>query len=262
MNNQRNWRTTLEPIIKEAGNIIRGYFGHHLERTFKDNGSHGFVTKADLASEKFLKEALHKLLPEAGFIAEESGISGNSEYRWVIDPLDGTTNFACGLPYFCISVALTYQDVPQVGVVYYPLLDEFFYAEQGKGSWLNDKKIMVSCPENIKRAVIGVGIPDPWHDRPYIINIAQQVARHVQAIRHLGAAALDLANVAAGRLDGIVFSKLEWWDVAAGILLVQEAGGVVTDFSKQPMKPNYTSCVAGKKEVWQELLAIITPNTI
>lgn len=253
----------LEPIIKEAGKILLGYFGHRLERTYKENGRHGFVTKADLASEQFLKDSLHRIMPEASFIAEESGASGgNNDYRWVIDPLDGTTNFTCGLPYFCISVALTYQDVPQVAAVYYPLLDEFFYAEQGKGALLNGKKISVSSPESLKRAVIGVGIPDPWHERPYIINIAQQVAKQVQAIRHLGAAALDLANVAAGRLDGIVFSKLEWWDVAAGILLVQEAGGMVTDFSKQPMKPGYTSCVAGQKQVWQELLAIVTPNTI
>ena len=134
----------VEPIVKQAGDILRSYFtqARSLKRQVK-NGA-GFVTEADLASEKFLIEKLSQVLPQADFCAEESGVSGNGDYCWVIDPLDGTTNFAHGVPHFCISVALAYKNQSICGAIYQPLLDEFFWAEQGKGAWLNGKKIEVT----------------------------------------------------------------------------------------------------------------------
>ncbi len=253
---KKNWQKELEPIIRKAGDILLSYQGKQLTRTQKER--HGFVTQADLASEQYLIEELSKLLPEAAFWAEESGKSGESEYCWVIDPLDGTTNFSYGLPYFCISVALTHRDVPQVGVVYQPLLNEFFYAQQGEGVFLNGQPITVSGPERFDRSLIAVGLPYPAEERTHMVGIARVVSGKAHGIRHFGAIALDLAYVAAGRLDGVIFGGLAWWDVAAGMLLIQEAGGIVSDFQGNQLNPQYKTCIGGGPMVYTTLKEIVT----
>jgi len=249
-----DWKDSIEPIMRKAGDILLSYFGKHLERKAKT--SHEFVTEADLKSEKYLIESLSNVIPEAAFMAEESGNNGdtNNGYCWVIDPLDGTTNFAQGLPYFCISVALTKNNIPHVGAIFNPLLNEFFYAEKGKGAWLNDKKIKVSDFKSIEQSVIAIGLPYLRKKHGHLVEAIGTIARSAYAIRHFGAIALDLANTACGRFDGVFFPRLTWWDIAAGVLLAQEAGGIVTDFDNKEVHPDYISCVAANTPVHKELI--------
>lgn len=249
-----NFQKELEPILRLAGELLLTFYGKKLEITEKP--LNGFVTQADVASEEYLIVALKKLFPQASFYAEESGKSGNlSDYCWVIDPLDGTTNFAHEIPYWCISVALTYKNMPIVGAIYNPILDEFFYGEQGKGAWCNGEPIRISEPLAFKDALIAVGIPYT-HGVP-IIHLVERIANHTFGIRHLGAIALDLANIACGRLDGVVLTGLAWWDVAAGMVILTEAGGKITDFEGNPLIPGYKTAFAGGKIVYTSLVNLI-----
>ena len=250
-----NWRAVLEPIIRQAGVILLSYYGKVLARQEKRN--HGFVTEADYASEHYLIDQLAKILPEASFFAEESGKSGDNDYCWVIDPLDGTTNFAHKLPYFCISVALTYKGKPQVGILYQPLTDELFFAEQGKGAFLNGEKIKISSPKSFSKSLVAMGLPYQSLKKKKLLHTAEQIAQQVYGVRHFGAIALDLAYVACGRMDGVFFTYLAWWDVAAGMILIEQAGGVVTDFSGQSVLEDCASCIAGSKMVHHHMLTIL-----
>ena len=252
----------IEPIIKQAGDIVLSYYNKPLERHEKEG--HGFVTQADLASEQFLIKKLGELIPEASFFAEESGISnsGTSAYCWVIDPLDGTTNFAHRVPYFCISVALTYKNSPILGVVYQPMLKEFFYAIKGQGAYLNGQKIVVSR-SMIAKSMVAIGLPYA-KDAEYaqLLQDAWVISNRVYSIRHFGAVALDLAYLAAGRLDGVIFEELGWWDIAAGMVLVTEAGGLITDFSGLVPTPQYRSCMAVNGVPLQQELKNIIKHTL
>ncbi len=250
-----NMKQNLEEIVKEAGKLLLSYWKSGVSEHKKEAG---YYTQADIDSENFLKKALFDLF-EADFMAEESGQSGshNNGYRWVIDPLDGTTNFAHHIPYFCISVALTHHDEPIVGAVYNPLLDEFFYAEKGKGAMLNGRSIKVSHPKAFSDAFIGFGLSyNPKH-RAALVGRAEIVAAKARAVRHFGAVALDLANVACGRLDGVLFSHLSWWDIAAGALLVSEAGGKATQFDGVALGPNFKTCMAGSDLVYDSLKQLV-----
>ena len=246
----------LEQILKGAGEILRSYWGKQLEHQQKRDG---FLTEADLKSEAYLIEKLTALVP-ADIWAEESGQSGsnNNGYRWVIDPLDGTTNFAYGIPYFCISVALTEDDRPVHAAIYNPLQNDFFYARRGAGAWCNSKKISVSSPDSLSQAVVGLGFSYARDERSSLLLPAQKIVTTVQAVRNLGAIALDLAQAAAGRLDGVFFSHLFWWDVAAGMLLIEEAGGKIADFQGNAITPAYQNCVAGGELVYDHLWAILS----
>ncbi len=249
---------SIELIIKQAGALVLGYLRKPLVRISKDHA--GFVTQADLESEHYLIAELKKVLPQAGFFAEESGQEGSGVYRWVIDPLDGTTNFAYGLPYFCISVALTYHDEPIFGMIYDPLHDELFYALKNQGAFL--KKSCSSSPQQLKvlptselgQALVFFGTPYT-HDISLrrVIHNVDGLARRVAALRHFGAVALDQAQIAAGRADAVFFTNLGWWDVAAGMLLIEEAGGTVTTFEGNRVRPGYQSYVAGVPLVHAEL---------
>jgi myo-inositol-1(or 4)-monophosphatase len=249
------WQDSLELIMRAAGDIVLSYMSQAQQLTRMHKEGNGFATQADIASEEFLIEQLHKLLPEAGFIAEESGSSNtNSSLQWVIDPLDGTTNFSQGLPYFCISVALTKDSVPIIAAIYQPLLNEFFYAQQGKGAWLNGQRIQVSTATKLEDAVVAVGLSYLRRPRGPLLGVLSTIAKKTFAVRNFGAAALDLAYVACGRLDGVFFTHLSWWDVAAGILLIQQAGGQISDFSGESITPSYVSCVAGSPIIYQGLI--------
>lgn len=239
------------------------YFNKPLDRYEKPG--YGFATEADRAAEDYLITALARLVPEASFHAEESGTSGDqsSDYVWVIDPLDGTTNFSQGLPIFSISVALTYQGVPVLGMIHQPLLDELYYAAQGQGAWLNGKRIAVSSPRELKKGIVVVALPYA-HDPSYMKLFAQvrMIAPRAYAFRHLGSAALDLAYVAAGRLDGVFMAKLGWWDVAAGMVLVSEAGGIVTNFAGKSIGSGYKSLVAAGPQMHEQLLTFLDHDEI
>jgi myo-inositol-1(or 4)-monophosphatase len=252
-----NLRAHVEPIIRKAGEILLSFY--HQRLTWKEKDQRGFVTEADIASEEFLIKQLSALFPEASFFAEESGSRGeeNADYCWVIDPLDGTTNFAFGIPYFCVSVALTYKHEPIFGMIYVPLFNELFYAEKGKGAYLNDQQIWVAQERPLKKALLLVGFP--YEKGKAFLEVLQQVQKissRAFAFRHLGAIALDQAYVACGRADGLFFEDLSWWDVAAGLLLIQEAGGVVTDYAGEKISPEYSSYIAANPELHRKLLSL------
>lgn len=249
-----DWSSKIEPIMRAAGTILFDFYGKELTRTEKKGG--GFVTEADLAAEKFLMAQLGQLLPEADFVAEESGISGNGRYHWVIDPLDGTTNFAIGFPLFAIAVALTDNNQVIFGAIFIPMTDEFFWAQQGKGAWLNRHIIQVSQPADFGRVIIGACLPYDWRERSNLVQASEKILKEAYATRRTGSSCVDLAYVACGRFDGVFSSRFQWWDIAAGIILVQEAGGLITDFEGNQLGPENRFCIAGGQMVHDRMIKL------
>jgi len=194
-------------------------------------GPGNFVSTADHRAERILRQELQHGRPDYGFLMEESGASPGSdpEHRWIVDPLDGTTNFLHGLPHFCISIALERAGEIVAGVVLDPIMDELFWAEKGVGAYLNDRRLRVSSRRQLSHALIATGTPYDPGQRARFLRQVDSVMDIVANVRHMGAAALDLAYVAAGRLDGYWEYGLSAWDVAAGMLLVREAGGYISD---------------------------------
>ena len=217
-----------------GGGILRELYGRPHEITMK--GAINLVTEADVASETAIIASLEEDAPSIAFLAEESGegqenLLEKEERLWVIDPLDGTTNFAHGFPLFAVSIALVEQGAPELGVIYCPLQDELFCAWAGGGAWLNGSRISVTGTEFLVQALIGTGFPYDIHRRlDEVMAQMRAILPKVRDIRRGGAAAVDLAYVACGRLDGFWERDLKPWDTAAGWLLVREAGGVVTDY--------------------------------
>lgn len=231
--NQSPLLKAMEDAVLKAGRALSRDFGEVENLQVSKKGPQDFVTSADLRADKILREELEKFRPDYGFLTEESGeIPGKDDkHRWIIDPLDGTTNFIHSIPYFCISVALeaTQPNGKKeivAGIIHAPILQETYYAEKGQGGFINNRRLLVSGRTNIEDALISV-----YHGKEDGNAVASMDV--VRALgcksRSMGAAALDIAYVAAGKLDGFWHSKLKSWDVAAGILLVQEAKGIITD---------------------------------
>ena len=219
--------------LKAARGLIRD-FGEVEQLQVSLKGPGEFVSVADTKAEKVLRTELAKARPGYGFLMEESGSSPGSDthHRWIVDPLDGTTNFLHGIPHFAISLALERDGEIVAGVIYEPLRDEMFWAEKGAGAFLNDRRLRVSARRQLAEALIGTGIPFVGRgDHPSFLATLGAVMDATSGIRRLGVASLDLAYVAAGRLDGYWEFNLSPWDLAAGILLVREAGGYVTDMA-------------------------------
>jgi myo-inositol-1(or 4)-monophosphatase len=204
----------------------------HLQVSRK--GPADFVSTADHQAERTLKAELQKARPGFGFLMEESGVTTGSDAtcRWLVDPLDGTTNFLHGIPHFCISIALEKEDEIVAGVIYEPTRDEMYWAEKGGGAFMNDRRVRVSGRPRLDDCVIATGIPyrERGHHESYLASLGA-VMGATAGVRRMGAAALDLAYVAAGRYDGFWELGLQPWDLAAGIILVREAGGMATDLS-------------------------------
>lgn len=245
---------SLEPIMKKAGEILLSHFKRPLFVHRKKDDS--IVTDADLASERFLQTELSKLLPEAALYAEESGHRGNGPYCFVIDPLDGTTNFARGIGYFCVSVSLTYQREPVVGAIYQPLQDDYFVAIKGGGMHLNGVPLRLGSID-LASSMVVISLPYQGPYRTKLLRYAQAIIPKTCSFRSLGASALDLANIAAGRIDGIFLADHAWWDVAAGSLLITEAGGLITDFSGKPLTSDFKTCIAGSKNMYPVLKELL-----
>ena len=223
-----------------------------------DKKDQGFVTQADLESERYIIQELKKVMPEAAFFAEESGKTGSGDYCWVIDPLDGTTNFSFGIANFAISIALTHNDKPVFGMIFDPVHDELFWACQGSGAYVKSKgetkPISVSGQTDLSKALILLGVPYAKDAQfEYVVSRATEIIKEVFAFRHLGAAALDQVLVACGRADGMFLTNLGWYDVAAGLLIIQEAGGKVSTFEGTEVGPEYKSYVAGNLVIHQKL---------
>lgn len=219
----------LLPLVKAAGGIIARHWRQASHARHK--GRIDLVTETDEAVEAFLVRELRGLLPEAGILAEESGASGpdTDELRWILDPLDGTTNFVHRLPHVGISVALWHRDQPLLGVVHAPMLDECYWALRGGGAFCNGSPLRVSTARCLEESLVATGIPYTIReDLTHILAQLAAVLPRTQNLRRMGAASLDLAYVAAGHLDAYFETGLKPWDVAAGILLVTEAGGRIS----------------------------------
>lgn len=222
---------------REAGAVLlamKGTAAVH-QKSGKD-----LVTDADLAAQIVVSQALVAAFPDHGFLGEEGSIgihaaqqsaNEHSAYRWVVDPLDGTTNYAHGLPQYAVSIALLFEGIPVLGVIYDPEADELFSAIEGQGAWLNDRPIITSRRTEISHALVAAGLsPNLRGDSVEIRNLVRMLLA-CQGLRRLGSAALNLCYVACGRLDGYWGGTLKIWDIAAGVLIVRQAGGIVADFS-------------------------------
>jgi len=219
--------------LKAARGLIRD-FGEVEQLQVSIKGPGEFVSTADLKAERTLKNELTRARPGYGLLFEESGESAGSDphHRWIVDPLDGTTNFLHGIPHFAISIGLERDGEIVAGIVYEPTRNEMFWAEKGAGAYLNNRRIRVSARRQLGEALIGTGIPFYGRgDHPRYIATLAAVMGATSGVRRLGAAALDLAYVAAGRYDGFWETGLLPWDLAAGLLLVREAGGFVSDLA-------------------------------
>lgn len=216
-------------IAREAGDFLKGRLREEVRVDYK--GEINIVTEADHQSEAMILSRIRSRFPDHDILTEESaGVQQGSACRWIVDPLDGTTNYSHGYPVFCVSIGFEKKGETIIGVVYNPMLDELFVAEKGKGAFLNSRRIGVSKTRELTKSLLATGFPYDIRENPENnINYFNVLALRAQAIRRAGSAALDLAYVAAGRFDGFWELKLHPWDTAAGSLLVQEAGGRVTD---------------------------------
>ena len=212
-----------------VGEVLRDGFGRRQEIRYK--GEVDLVTEADEKAERTVKEILGEAFPNYGELAEESGeLEGEEDARWIIDPLDGTTNCTHGVPFFCTSIALERAGEVVVSVVHDPMANETYAAERGGGATLNGKPITVSDTNEPIRALLATGFPYDRDEVPTALDLFGRFAMLTQGMRRLGSAALDLCYVAAGRLDGYYERGIKAWDIAAGVLIVEEAGGKVTDY--------------------------------
>lgn len=248
--------------FKAARGLVRD-FGEveHLQVSRKGPGD--FVSIADKKAEDILYKELKKARPSYGFIMEEGGeVKGEEDYVWHIDPLDGTTNFLHAIPHFAISIGLLKGKEVIAGVVYDPIKDELFYAEKGGGAFLNERRLRVSNRQHLSEALLATGIPFARHtkeDRKQFHETLEQLMPQVAGVRRFGAAALDLAYVAAGRYEGYWETSLSSWDIAAGIVLVREAGGYVSDLKGADDIFGTKSILATNQTLHQPLKDLILP---
>jgi len=228
-------------------------------------GPNDFVSEVDRAAEAAIIETLLQAYPDHGILAEESGNAhGNrqSEYQWIIDPLDGTTNFLHGLPIYAVSIGLAHRDVVQQGVVYDPARNDLFFASRGRGAFLNDRRLRVSKRTQLADALVGTGFPfRRGDDFERYLQMMQSVMQRCAGVRRPGAAALDLCYVAAGWYDGFFETGLNPWDVAAGSLMVTEAGGLIGNFTGEAQFLHQREVVAGNPKVYGQLVHLLTPFT-
>ena len=233
----------LQDVMLQSGQLLMQYFNTNCAVFEKDGYS--IFTLADIENEKFLKSELVKIYPNAGFCAEESGYSqAQSDWMWVIDPLDGTKNFVKGIPHFCSMVALTYKNRVMVSAIYLPAMQQFYYAEQGKGLWLNGKKIeFVDRLIQQKFAIIDCNAQIKLKLKENNLQISR---------RYFGSAGIDAVYLATGAIDLIAFQDIAWWDVAAGILIIQESRGLVCNYTKSLKKDGYGTLIAGNKIFFED----------
>ena len=241
----------------KAARALRRDYGEVTNLQVSRKGPADFVSAADLKAEKILRQELSRARPDYALLMEESGHSANhaeAERRWIVDPLDGTSNFLHGLPHFAISIALEERGELIAGVVLDPIKDELYYAEKGQGAYLNDRRIRVSSRERLSDALIATGIPFLGHgDQPTFMAELAALSGEVAGVRRWGTASLDLAYVAAGRFDGYWERDLSSWDIAAGIVLVREAGGQVSQIGGKAIHHDSPSILAANGGMYTAL---------
>jgi len=262
--NHDSFLPAMSAIAREAGALLMHYFHQHLKIEYK--GEADLVTAADRAAEALIRDRIRAQWPTHDVLGEEQGLSDRgSDYRWYVDPLDGTTNFAHGYPVFCVSMGLEYQELDQrsagqrasriAAVIYDPTRNELFTAEQGRGARLNGEAIHVSKTPALKESLLATGFPSHKRHKNPNIFFYHQITLHTHGVRRAGSAALDLCNVASGRYDGFWEFNLNPWDTAAGVLIVEEAGGKVTRFDGSPFELNSLETVASNGLLHEALLA-------
>lgn len=249
---QQDYLTFMQELAREAGSVLVSHFGN-VAVEYK--GEVDLVTEADRKSEKLIVSRIRQQWPSHDLIGEEgSRTETGSDFRWYIDPLDGTTNFAHGYPVFCVSIALEHKGERIAGVVYDPCRDEMFAAEKGAGSRLNGQAIRVSQVQHLAESLVATGFPSHKRHKNPNIHFYHQITLRSHGVRRAGSAALDLCCVACGRYDAFWEFNLNPWDTAAGVLLVQEAGGKVTNFASGPFHLSSREVLASNSLIHDELL--------
>ncbi|THB67606.1 MAG: inositol-1-monophosphatase [Gammaproteobacteria bacterium] len=254
---------TAVKAARRAGNIIVRNYERADSVKISQKKDNDFVTEVDIFAENEIKDILKTAYPDHAILAEESGRDGNNDFLWIIDPLDGTTNFAHQFPHFAVSVALQVKGKLEHAVIYDPIKQELFTASNGGGAFLDGRRLRVKNRKNLQGALIGTGFP--FKNKEILdqyIDTFKDIFSESAGVRRAGAASLDLAYVAAGRLDGFWEAGLKPWDIAAGALLVIEAGGVVTDFSGNGGYLDSGNTVAGNIKLHNELINKISAGNL
>lgn len=251
-------KQTLIDATYAGAEVLKKYFNSSFKISKKE-GVNNLVTEADHASEKVIMDVIKSSFPEHFILSEECGeIKMDSNIKWIIDPIDGTVNFAHGIPVCCVSIGIEQDGQMVMGAVYNPFMNEFFFAEKGKGATLNDQTITVSDNETVMNSCLVTGFPYTYLDMPNgPLQVFEKFIRAGVPVRRLGSAALDLCWVAAGRFDGFYEHKLQAWDSAAGVVIVEEAGGRVTDFEGKPYSVYQPHIVATNGKIHDEVLLAV-----
>jgi myo-inositol-1(or 4)-monophosphatase len=251
-------KSTLIKATEAGAKELQRFFNGDFKITNKE-GINNPVTEADLAAEKAIVEVIKTDYPDHFILSEEAGeMKTDSEYKWIIDPIDGTINFANGIPICCVSIGLEHKGKVIMGAVYNPLMNEFFFAEKGAGAWLNDKQIFVSNKTDMLKSCLVTGFPYTYLDSENgPLQVFERLIRKGIAVRRLGSAAIDLCWTACGRFEGFYEHKLNAWDSSAGVLILEEAGGKVTGFNGEKHSIYQPQILATNGRVHEQLLKII-----
>ncbi|WP_115717720.1 inositol-1-monophosphatase [Gallaecimonas mangrovi] len=246
---------------RAAGNFVAKSFEQPEKVEAQSKGTNDWVTNVDKEAERLIIDTIRRSYPDHAFVGEEGGAQGNSDYQWVIDPLDGTTNFLRGIPHFCVSIALRVKGKTEQAVVFDPIRGELFTASRGMGAQLNGKRLRVTPVKELSGTILATGLPfkQPQHYSSYM-GIFTAVFEKAADVRRSGSAALDLSYLAAGRIDGFFELGLKPWDIAAGELLAREAGAIVTDFTGGHDYMKSGNIVAAPARMLPALLSVIKPH--
>lgn len=252
------YKETLLKAANAGAHELQHFFHGKFTISHKE-GINNLVTQADFAAEKAIMTVIKSAFPNDGIVSEESPeIKSDSDYKWIIDPIDGTVNFANGIPICCVSIGLEHDGEMLMGAVYNPLINEFFFAEKGKGAFLNEQPIHVSDKTEVIRSCLVTGFPYTYINHPNgPLQVFGKLVRKGIPVRRLGSAAIDLCWVAAGRFDGFYEHQLHAWDSAAGYLIVEEAGGKVTNMKGEKYSPFEFGIVATNGKIHEELLQYV-----
>ena len=242
---------------------LKKYFNGTFTISNKE-GINNLVTQADFAADKAIREVINKNFPEHGIVSEEDvEVVSDSDYKWIIDPIDGTVNFANGIPICCVSIGLEYKGEMLMGAVFNPIMNEFYFAEKGKGAFLNEEKISVSEKPGLLTSCLVTGFPYSYLDAENgPLQVFEKFIRKGIPVRRLGSAAIDLCWVAAGRFDGFYEHQLHAWDSAAGFIIVEEAGGKVTNLKGEKYSPYEFGLIATNGRIHDELVAVVNGGEV
>jgi myo-inositol-1(or 4)-monophosphatase len=252
-------KETLINATEAAARVLQHYFTSKNLQISNKEGINNLVTEADHASEKAIIQTIREQFPDHFILSEEAGeMASGSEYKWIIDPIDGTVNYAHGIPICCVSIGIEHNGVVIMGTVFNPFLKEFYFSEKGSGATLNGELIQVTAVTDVINACLVTGFPYTYLDVPNgPLDVFSRFIRKGVPVRRLGSAAMDLCWVAAGRFDGFYEHKLQPWDSAAGFLIVEEAGGKVTDFTGTDYSPYQPTILATNGKIHAEMLSEI-----